>query len=220
MGLMVFTAASWAHHNILGDAGLDQLDLPVAVLFGVGVLLADFLRYWSHRVRHRWTWFWRFHEVHHAQTRLNPFTEHRVHPMEYVHHWLFFAIPLALAGVNWATGWLFFSTAAVHTRLYHAPIRTRYGPLRWILVTPQSHRIHHSTAAEHHDKNFGVLLSIWDRMFGTAHPDEDSYPQVGVDDARWPVGGHGLRAVPKEVASQVVYPFLSRSATDNASVSG
>jgi sterol desaturase/sphingolipid hydroxylase (fatty acid hydroxylase superfamily) len=87
-----------------------------------------------------------------------------------------------------------------YTRLYHANIRSNFGPLKHVLVTPQSHRIHHSIEPRHQDRNFSVILTVWDRLFGTLYPSYDEYPQTGVADVEF---GTGLRGLLAEFA----YPF-------------
>ena len=60
-----------------------------------------------------------------------------------------------------------------------------FGPLRYVLVTPQSHRIHHSSEPEHWNSNYTNIF-CWDRLFGMQHPDDQSYPTTGVNDLEFP----------------------------------
>jgi len=94
-----------------------------------------------------------------------------------------------------------------YTRVYHANLRTNYGPLKHILVTPQSHRIHHSREPEHVDKNFGLFLTIWDRLFGTLHANYEEYPETGIQE-EFPLEDMvvGLDVL-KIYAQQWLYPF-------------
>ncbi|NNE09772.1 MAG: sterol desaturase family protein, partial [Gemmatimonadetes bacterium] len=82
------------------------------------------------------------------------------------------------------------------------------GPLRYVFVTPQSHRIHHSTREEHLDKNFGVIFSFWDRLFRTQVEDADTYPKTGILDETFPhentARGFALLTTP---IVQHLYPF-------------
>ena len=93
-----------------------------------------------------------------------------------------------------------------HTRFCHANVRTNLGVLRWVLVTPQSHRVHHSLDPAHRDKNFGVTFSLWDHLFGTQHRDYDVYPECGIDDHDFPFEQEG-RGPLAAIAAQLVYPF-------------
>jgi sterol desaturase/sphingolipid hydroxylase (fatty acid hydroxylase superfamily) len=95
-----------------------------------------------------------------------------------------------------------------YTRVYHANLRTNYGVLKHVVVTPQSHRIHHSIESRHQDKNFGVIFTVWDRLFGTLYAHYDEYPETGIADDRFPLEQHGgIRAVFQNLAAQFWYPF-------------
>ena len=92
--------------------------------------------------------------------------------------------------------------------IYHSNLRTNYGWLRYVLVTPQSHRIHHSTLPEHHNMNYGVNLSIWDHLFGTQYRNYDDYPVTGLGDELFPheTSMHPL-ALAESFTAQLLYPF-------------
>ena len=145
-------------------------------------LLDDFARYWLHRWLHKVPILWSFHKVHHSATVLNPFTVFRTHPVEAV----LFSIRSALVqGITTAVFFFFFGDqvtlmmvlgASIFTfsfnllgsNLRHSPVSISYWKiLECILMSPAQHHIHHSTAKEHIDKNFGVALSVWDLMFGS-----------------------------------------------------
>ena len=152
----------------------------------LALLLGDLIFWLSHLLRHRIRTLWYFHAVHHSQRDLNFFTEYRTHPFDDVFTYLINFIPTFMVepglttviGIVWIRHW--------HTRFYHANIRTNMGPLRYILVTPQSHRVHHSTQPEHFDCNFGLTFSIWDHLFGTQYRNYDEYPETGIPDEHFP----------------------------------
>ena len=145
-------------------------------------LLDDFARYWLHRFLHKVPILWSFHKVHHTATVLNPFTVFRTHPVEAV---LFSMRSALVQGLATALFFFFFGNqvtlmmvlgASIFTftfnllgsNLRHSPVSIRYWkPLECILMSPAQHHIHHSTAKEHIDKNFGVALSFWDWIFGS-----------------------------------------------------
>ena len=155
--------------------------------------------------------------IHHSQRELNLFTDLRVHAVEYVIAQAIMFIPLFMLPLTHPAIMGYGAVMLWYTRLIHANVRTNFGPLKNILVSPQYHRVHHSIERRHQDKNFGVRLTIWARMFGTLHPDYDEYPATGVE---------GVDFVPPtrlspmvwlgSVGSQLVYPFrqlLSRKTT-------
>lgn len=161
--------------------------LPVAAILGVAI--ADFGGWASHWARHKVPLFWRFHMIHHSQTRMSLFTANRTHPVDaliegftlLLPFFIFFPSIIESSGsvflIAVSTGW--------HARFQHANIGTNLGPLRWIFVTPQSHRVHHSTEPEHWNSNFSTIFA-WDRLFGTQHADVTSYPPTGINDPFFP----------------------------------
>ena len=160
--------------------------VPPWLAFVLAVLITDFLAWSNHYVRHKVPLFWCFHTVHHSQRELNALTNERVHPVEFIVSILITFLPATVLGVSVGPMMGFVIFSGWHTRLYHANIRSNYGLLRFVLVTPQSHRVHHSARPEHRDRNFGVIFSVWDHLFGTQCRDYDVYPETGIDDVTFP----------------------------------
>jgi sterol desaturase/sphingolipid hydroxylase (fatty acid hydroxylase superfamily) len=159
-------------------------------------------------VRHKVPLFWRFHTVHHSQRELNVFTDLRYHFLEYIIAKSLIFVPAYMLQLEPLTAFGIAIAIRWHTMTYHANLRSNYGLLRYILVTPQSHRIHHSVLPEHRDQNFGVVFSLWDWIFGTRHPDCESYPETGIDDDWFPLEQQGRRvAVVTNLIRQTFYPF-------------
>jgi len=199
-----------SHLAFLKTDFLAGYPLPAQVFFVV--VAADFLAWFHHLVRHKVAFLWEFHKVHHSTTQLNYFTDQRVHPVDVlaaqaIQFVPFYSLSLDTAVptfVAWQlfTGW--------HTRFYHANIRTNLGPFRHLLVTPQSHRIHHSADPAHRDRNFGVIFSVWDWIFGTRHNAVDDYPATGIQDERFPLEKElKLRSFLLTPIRQLCYPILS-----------
>jgi sterol desaturase/sphingolipid hydroxylase (fatty acid hydroxylase superfamily) len=77
-------------------------------------------------------------------------------------------------------------------------------------VSPQFHRIHHSIEPEHRDRNFGVIFSFWDRLFGTLYRGDGGYPATGIADPDFPLERRATRvAVIRRYAAQFLYPFAT-----------
>jgi sterol desaturase/sphingolipid hydroxylase (fatty acid hydroxylase superfamily) len=104
------------------------------------------------------------------------------------------------------TGIFFYRT--IHDRFVHANVKVNLGWLGWVFVSPQFHRVHHSKDPEHLDTNFGAFLSIFDHLFGTAHPSRSVYPETGIDDGQFPLEDRvsGLQ-LPLNWLRQTAYPF-------------
>lgn len=178
---------------------------PVGLQIVAVILVSDFMAWFHHLVRHKVPWFWQFHIIHHSQQQMNLFTDLRNHPIDTLIAYTVRFVPLVSltshAVFPTAAGWVFFNRW--YTHFYHANLKTNFGPLRYVLVTPQSHRIHHSVREEHQDRNFGVLFSFWDRIFGTLYRDYDDYPPTGVADVDFR-SGSGFAT---SLVRQLVFPF-------------
>ena len=184
---------------------------PVLLSAVLGLMIADFGAWFAHLLKHKVSWFWRFHMIHHSQPRMSLFTANRTHPVDalienfilVLPFFFFFPSIAEQAGAVFLLGLV----AGWHVRLQHANLRTNLGPLRWLFVTPQSHRIHHSTEPEHWNSNYANIFA-WDRLFGTQHPDDTSYPPTGINDPYFP---EPSRFKVSEFASsfvgQMLFPF-------------
>lgn len=94
-------------------------------------------------------------------------------------------------------------------RFIHCNIQFDFGGLGYVLVSPQFRRVHHSKEAHHRGKNFGVLLSVWDHLFGTAYRVTTEYPATGISDAAFPRENQARNAwLLWTVGRQILYPFV------------
>jgi sterol desaturase/sphingolipid hydroxylase (fatty acid hydroxylase superfamily) len=149
---------------------LNRAFLPYSVRFVMSILLLDLIRYFRHYLYHSTALGWRIHQVHHSDPDFDVTTALRFHPFED----LFTGVtdiavvallappPLAVACGE--------AIAVVSNLLIHANARLP-RPLEALcssfLVTPDLHRVHHSAEIAHQQSNFGVICSLWDRLFRT-----------------------------------------------------
>jgi len=192
---------------------------PVWLRFLLAVLLLDFLYWAQHYCNHKVPIFWRFHTLHHSQKELNFFTDFRYHVLEYIVRHTFLVIPFLILKIDAQLIVAFALFQRWYSPFYHSNIRTTLGPLKYILVTPQSHRVHHSLDAGHRDTNFGAIFSIWDFLLGTQFKNFDVYPETGIEDEDFP---HEQKLELKSLfltpVHQLLYPFfLSSAATPRIS---
>ena len=149
---------------------LPQLGLPFWLDCVIAVLLLDLAIYWQHRLMHGVPLLWRLHRLHHSDTGFDVTTGLRFHPFEMA---LSLVYKLALVAALGAPALavlvlaLLLSAGALFTHADFALPPALDRRLRWLLVTPSMHRIHHSTWRPETDSNYGFHLSIWDRLFGS-----------------------------------------------------
>ncbi|MBP3124902.1 sterol desaturase family protein [Thalassospira sp. ER-Se-21-Dark] len=166
IGAAMIAAAIWAQAN---GWGINNLVGMPALLSGlVTIIVLDCVIYWQHRLTHIVPVFWRFHRVHHCDTEFDVSTAVRFHPVEIVASALYKSTFVVLIGADpWAvviyesmlSGFALFNHGNVHLpkRLDRA--------LRRVVVTPDMHRVHHSSLMKETNSNYGNILSIWDRLF-------------------------------------------------------
>lgn len=142
------------------------------------VLLADIIYYWEHRIAHEVRLLWTQHAVHHSSRDMNIVTGIRFGPLEGV--WsLIVHIPLAAMG--FAPEAIIFGVVFVlaYQTWLHTELIGKLGPLEWILNTPSHHRVHHGSDDKYLDKNYGGVLILWDRLWGTFQVEEET-PRYGL----------------------------------------
>ncbi|MFI5911441.1 sterol desaturase family protein [Dactylosporangium sp. NPDC051541] len=130
----------------------------------------DFAYYWFHRLHHEVRVFWAGHVVHHSSVFFNLSTALRQSwtPMTGTPFWLF----LPLLGIP---PWLVFLQQSISLAyqffLHSERVTTLWRPIEWLFNTPSHHRVHHGANEEYLDRNYGGILIIWDRLFGTFEPE-------------------------------------------------
>lgn len=161
-------AAVLATENQWGLFAFIRLPQPLGVVAGMIVL--DVAIYFQHRVFHRVPLFWRLHRVHHSDVDIDTGTAVRFHALEILLS-MYFKMFLVLAfGIDALTVLLFEIVLNACALFNHGNVRLSAGVeryLRWILITPDVHRIHHSIDPRETDSNFGFSVPWWDRLFGT-----------------------------------------------------
>jgi len=151
-----------------GGGLLGGLAWPAWLEFLLALLLLDLAIYWQHRLFHRIPLFWRLHRVHHSDIAFDVSTGVRFHPLEIAASMgiklglVLLLGPAALAVLLFE---LLLSLGSLFTHSDFALPAALDRRLRWLLVTPSMHRIHHSTWRPETDSNYGFHLSLWDRLF-------------------------------------------------------
>jgi len=129
-------------------------------------VLYDFMFYWLHRLSHEWNVLWAVHVVHHQSEEYNLTTALRQAALVPLVSWPFF-LPLALLGIPWEVTGVVSILQLLYQFWPHTRHIGRMGVLdRWI-QTPSNHRVHHAQNDRYLDRNYGGILMVWDRIFGT-----------------------------------------------------
>lgn len=160
--------AIWAQSQGVGL--LPLLGLPALAAGIAGFIALDLVIYGQHIVFHKVPLLWRFHRMHHADTELDVTSGFRFHPVEILLSLGVKAAAIIALGVP-PLAVLVFEIVLNATSLYnHSNVRLPPSVERWLrylIVTPEMHIIHHSAERTETDSNFGFNLSLWDRLFGT-----------------------------------------------------
>ena len=173
IGLLVFS-------NIGQNHAIWSFDMASTSHWLLGLLLYDFLYYWYHRISHERQFFWGSHVVHHQSEEYNLSTALRQTSTSFLTTWIFY-IPCFFLGMPI---YMYVSIATAQL-IYQFWVHTQHigklGFLEWFFVSPSNHRVHHAQNPEYIDKNYGGLLIIWDRLFGTfKEEDEEVKPIYGI----------------------------------------
>jgi sterol desaturase/sphingolipid hydroxylase (fatty acid hydroxylase superfamily) len=203
-----------AYRHVAGGRTFDLT--PRLGVWGVALLafvIADLLGWYAHWLHHRVATLWYFHAVHHSQANLNVLSDSREHFLETVVNAAIAYLPARALGLNSADSLRLASLTIYWSALIHTNLRTNLGPLRYVLVSPQAHRVHHSIDPEHYDTNFGTFFIFWDMLFRTAYPSYDIYPATGIEDIAFPElarreSGRFTPVAPVTLwVKQTIYPF-------------
>jgi sterol desaturase/sphingolipid hydroxylase (fatty acid hydroxylase superfamily) len=156
------------------------ITLQEGLFYWLALLLAeDFLYYWLHRFDHEIRLFWAVHVTHHSSQEMNFTVGFRSSVFQPVYRFIYF-IPLALFGFSPVNIAFIYSATQIWGIFVHTELIKKMGWLEYFMVTPSHHRVHHASNPKYLDKNMGMFLIIWDKMFGTfqAELPETEYSKI------------------------------------------
>ena len=186
--LVAFQIASW----------------PVWSQFLLLFVLADFIQWNVHRWLHYSPWLWEFHKVHHSVEQMGFAAHLRYHWMETIIYKSVQYIPLSMIGFGLDYFFILHLITILIGHLNHANVKITYGPLKYVLNNPVMHLWHHAKEipAERNGVNYGISLSLWDYLFGTAYiPNQNANEQLGFVDQE---------TFPKTFFQQLTHPWNSK----------
>ncbi|PRP66185.1 sterol desaturase family protein [Nonlabens agnitus] len=168
-------------------------------------IVADFIQWNIHRLLHRVPWLWEFHKVHHSVKEMGFAAQFRFHFMETIIYKTLQYVPLAMIGFGIQQFFVVHMLGVFIGHLNHANLNWDYGPFKYILNNPKMHLWHHAKELPENHKygmNYGLSLSIWDYLFGTAH--------VPYHDPNLELGFAGDEDFPEDLGGQMTRPFKSK----------
>lgn len=155
---------------------LNQFALTPWASIVITLLLLDLAIYGQHVLSHKWSLLWRLHKVHHTDLELDASSAVRFHPLEIIISMGYKVACIYLLGANpiavIAFEIILNATATFNHSNIDLPLKVD-SILRWILITPDTHRIHHSTVKAETNSNYGFSIVLWDRVFKTYQPEPE-----------------------------------------------
>lgn len=184
IGLLVVITIKYTSTHHLGILNNLPFETNYLSSFIIGFILLDFFEYVYHVVMHKVKRLWMFHLVHHSDRELTVSTTLREHPIETGLRLLFLVVWVFISGISfWAL--LFRQFIQIASNVFvHANFRINEKMdkvVATLFVTPNMHQVHHHFEQPFTDKNYGDVLSIWDRFFGTYKTANASELEFGVD---------------------------------------
>lgn len=183
LGVITIAVCAWTTRHNFGL--LNWLNWPVWATILLGVFMMDFFsQYLPHYAMHKVKWMWKFHMIHHSDTKVDVTTGTRHHPGEWVFREGTTIIGAFLLGLPIWLYFLYRSISAIFTHFNHANIRVPQWldrPISWIFVSPNMHKVHHHYKRPYTDTNYANIFSLWDRLFGTFAYEDPRNLRYGLD---------------------------------------
>lgn len=155
------------------DLRLLDYEIKTPLHYFLLFLLVDFSYYWGHRLSHHVRWMWASHSVHHSPNEMTLATSYQLAWTAWLSgEWLLW-IPFLLLGINPEIGMEIMTMSLLYQFWLHTELVPKTRIFGWIFNNPSAHRVHHASNSEYINKNFGGVLIIFDRIFGTYQPEMD-----------------------------------------------
>jgi sterol desaturase/sphingolipid hydroxylase (fatty acid hydroxylase superfamily) len=201
VGLILLTVNFTIHHGfgwlVSHDFQLAVQRVPFVWQLLFCILVADLSQYWTHRAYHEIPFLWKFHAVHHSAKTMDWLAGSRQHVLEIVATRVLVLAPLFVLGFRESVINAYILIVGFQAVLNHANVHVPWGPLRYLIVTPDFHHWHHSSDTEAIDRNYAAHYAFLDHFFGTAVKSEKRLPEkYGVVGDYMPDGWTAQQAFP------------------------
>jgi sterol desaturase/sphingolipid hydroxylase (fatty acid hydroxylase superfamily) len=203
VGLMLLIVNFFIHRAqivVVGEEGLQQFISAIAFLpqLLLCLLVADLAEYAVHRAYHEVPWLWRVHSVHHSVNTLDWLAGSRLHMLEIIVTRIAVLTPLFLLGFDKRVVDMYIVIVGFQAVFNHANVHIPWGPLKYLIVTPDFHHWHHSSEQVAIDRNYAAHFAFIDHLLGTAVKTDQQFP------AAYGVVGS---TIPEGFLKQQAYPF-------------
>ncbi len=206
VGLILLTV-NFLIHRLFGWAVNDGVQgfvqgIPFIPQLALCVLAADMVQYWTHRGYHEIPFFWRFHAVHHSAKTMDWMAGSRQHILELI------VTRVGVLGILYVLGFskgvmdAYIIIVGFQAVFNHANVHLPWGPLRYVIVTPDFHHWHHSSDTAAIDRNYAAHYAFIDYLFGTAVRGQKGFPE------RYGVVGDYM---PDGFVRQQMFPFRRKA---------
>lgn len=183
LAFVIILLSDWCKANNFGIVYWTNAGIFATIL--ISFIVLDFFGGWLvHIVEHKVPLLWRFHVIHHADNNVDVTSGLRHHPGESILRGLFFFFGILLSGAPMYTVMIFQTILVFATAFTHANIslpRSVDKALSYVFVSPNMHKVHHHWKQPFTDSNYGAILSIWDRIFGTFKKLDPKKIKYGLD---------------------------------------
>lgn len=177
--------------------------LPIALSTTLAILIVEFFGYWYHRLGHTNHFLWKIHSIHHVPSKVNLLNNNTANFLNIAFGGIIKLFPLILLGFSKEAVFIATSLTTIHSYVVHVNADIKGGWLGKLFFTPEHHRLHHSTIVDE-AKNFAVLITFWDYVFGTYVYKRGMVPKnIGVDHPE-------SYPKPNQVIKGLLFPFTKK----------
>lgn len=170
--------------------------LPLWVQVIAVIIIADIGYYTAHRTSHAVPFLWKFHAVHHSIEEMDWLATHRVHPVDQIFTNTVSFMPIYFLGFSLEAAVIYQLIYQAQAVLIHSNVKINFGPLKWLIASPEYHHWHHANEPEAYDRNFAAQLSIIDVIAGTLFMPRRQPEAYGINEA-----------MPRLYHQQFLHPF-------------
>ena len=204
LAVLIVLLSDWCLKNGFGLVYWFNAGVLLTVI--IGVLALDFSSWLVHLVMHKNKFLWRFHVIHHSDTKVDVTTGLRHHPGDSILRGIFFMLLIFFSGAPMYSVMIYQTLVMLATAFTHANIRLPEKldkALSYFLVSPNMHKVHHHWKQPFTDSNYGAAFSIWDRLLGT-------YSHLDINEIRYGIDRDFPEDKDEDVLLLLKQPFLKK----------